>query len=128
MRQQGNGALNEFNERVEIAVIRESLSLANGPARWSSASSSWASPPTSRRRDVTNYRAVLKFVGGFDDRVRQRQHDYLTYATPSFVTANARSKEQACLLLAEPTIRCDNSALYVTERVRHLTPENTWLR
>jgi len=30
MRQQGNGAINEFNERVEIAAIRESLSLANG--------------------------------------------------------------------------------------------------
>jgi hypothetical protein len=71
---------------------------------------------------------LCSFVGGFDDRLRQRQHDYLTYATPSFVTANARSKEQACLLLAEPAIRCDNSALYVTERVRHLTPENTWLR
>jgi len=64
-------------------------------------------PPTSRRRDVTNYQAVLEFVRGFDDRLMR---------PPSFVTANARSKEQASLLLAETAIRCNNSALYVTVR------------
>jgi hypothetical protein len=30
-------------------------------------------PPTSLRRDVTNYQAVLEFVGGFDDRLMRPQ-------------------------------------------------------
>jgi hypothetical protein len=30
-------------------------------------------PPTSRRRDVTNYQAVLEFVRGFDDRLMRPQ-------------------------------------------------------
>jgi hypothetical protein len=116
MRQQGNGAINEFNERVEIAAIRESLSLASGAAPFLRARRAGRLPPASRRRDVANYRAVLIFTGSF------------TTSTPSFVTANARSKEQECLFRAEPAIRCDNSALYVTERVWHFNLGNTWLR
>jgi len=47
-------AANEFNERVEIAAIRESLSLANGAARCPRPRRAGRLPPTSRRRDVSN--------------------------------------------------------------------------
>ena len=79
MRQQGNGEINEFNEHVGIAAIRESLSLANGAARCPRPRRAGRLPPTSRRRDVANYRAVLKFVGGFNDRLRQRQRQSLPH-------------------------------------------------
>ena len=77
MRQQGNGEINEFNEHVGIA--EESLSLANGAARYPRPRRAGRLPPTSRRRDVANYRAVLKFVGGFNDRLRQRQRQSLPH-------------------------------------------------